>query len=187
MIKIINEFDIIIDVTKQFFNETGVSQSVFSTKMLAPKLGEIEPSEVIEYDKWKNRIIRNTNRLMAGEVEFPLKLKWIWIAALPEEYAKICIRRLFAAAGETMPLPSLAGADGVLSGVSDLLNATATVTEHLEPAYDGVYDKNDSLDASNKLIDSLLSNAVTSVKEARRVHAGTTATGIEYNIKDFKF
>lgn len=184
---IINETQIILDVTHEFLNRTGISQSDFALKMLAPKMGEIEPLDPIEWKLWKGRQIKLVSRYLVKEREFPLSLKWIWINALPSEFGELCKHRLFAAAGQTMPLPSLEGADSVDSSVAELLGSTAEVAKRLEPAYDGKYDSSDSLDVSNRLIDALLKSAQIHHAEAKKVHYGTGATGYEYDIKGFKF
>ncbi|WP_152432846.1 hypothetical protein [Vibrio aquimaris] len=187
MNNIINEQEIIMTVTRQFLTETHLSHQDFAVNLLAPKMGEIEPKDIVDWSRWVGAHKKRVQRYLSLELDMPLKLKWFWISALPNKYATLVKERLNAAQGYTLPLPVLSSCDSVVSGVPELLSASADIAKNLEPAYDGIYDEHDSLEASNKLIDSLLRSAVTYVEEARKVHNGTGATGSDFNVKDFKF
>ncbi|MDG3089171.1 hypothetical protein P7F88_25245 [Vibrio hannami] len=183
-----DESQIIIGITKKFLLSSHISASDFAVKMLAPNIGEREPitDDGAIYSRWANTQARRVNFILNGERLFPLSIKWAWVASLPEAYAQECKKQLLAIVGHTIPLPSLEGAESVDASVPQLMMCSAEVTKNLEPAWDGVYDEKDSLDASNKLIDSLLDSATVSVAEARKVHKGTGAKGEKYDVIKFE-
>lgn len=188
MKKFPDEGQIIIEVTLDFLKQTGLSKTDFACKMLAPNIGEIEPLHNTDAnERWQNAQLQRVSRFLSKGRPFPIELKWPWVFSLPEQYQEECMKRLFSCVGRTMPLPDFSGADGVNSNVPEIFKASACVTENLAPAYDGVYDDNDDMDASNKLIDSLIDSALVQVAEAKRVRSGTGATGYKYNIDGFDF
>ncbi|WP_017817506.1 hypothetical protein [Vibrio harveyi] len=174
---LVREDVIILSITRNWLENSNYSQAEFATKMLAPKIEKIEPDETGDYCKWKLAIQQNVSRIMTGKQPFPLKWKWQWVNALPEEYAKECQRQLAAASGYIMPLPSLDGATTINANTHELYKAFSDLVAKSAASHDGVYDERDSIEEANDQVDALLNLVELAQEEVKRIHKGTGATG----------
>ena len=177
------EDEIIIRVTRDFLENSRYSQADFAVDMLAKELELVEPKESAErYTKYKGRVKKNVSRIMTGSQPFPAK--WIdsWVAALPEQYAKQCRELIASKNGYMDSMPDLAGADSTKAETALMMNLFADVVATNSAAHDGVYDENDDVAEANENIDAKMRLVMELIKDVRRIHAGTGATGKIFDV-----
>lgn len=180
------EDKIILEITKEWLQNSNNSQTEFAVKMLAPNIEEQEPESANDYSRWKGNLQKKVNRIMTGENPFPLAWKWAWVESLPDTYRKECRRKLAAAAGYMDALPELGESETVLANTAKIHEAFAKVILVSTSAHDGVYDERDSIDDANKQIDALCVLVEVSQEEIKRVHTGTGATGTLLDVNTIK-
>lgn len=85
---------VVIEATEQMLSRTGESCAHFATTRLIPALeiqGLIntgtEGVTAESYTRWRNRSIKQTERVMCGDVRMPADWLITWAAALPEPSA----------------------------------------------------------------------------------------------------
>ncbi|NGZ17989.1 hypothetical protein G6Z94_11630 [Vibrio aestuarianus] len=168
---------IIIEATRNWLQNSSNSQAEFATQMLAPNIAEQEPKDGVSYIKWHQNVTQRVSCIMTGKQPLPLKWKWAWIAALPDEISKGIETDLAALAGYLHTMPLLEGAETVKANTAEIYNGFSHLIQSSGASHDGVYDGNDDLDVANQQIDASLNLISVLVEEIRRVNLGTGATG----------
>lgn len=177
-----DEAEIVLRHTQRWLMNSNETVNSFAVDMLAPKLGRDAPTTAAEYESWRSNLTRMVRRYFSGQHNMPLSWKWPWLECLPEPHKKNALKEIYALHGFLDTLPKIDAGTACDAALDELLSSVSDMVGNAAPAHDGVYDSNDSLEKSNAMIDSLLSLAVKATDEARKIHAGTGATGCRHSI-----
>jgi hypothetical protein len=173
---------LVISITEQWLQDTGVARDRFVTADLAPRLEAAgiaaQPTDSAEaYSTWRKRFGKQVERAIKGEAPFPLEWLPHWVAALPEPYQTRCRHHLCAALGSWfMPLcpPAEGGAAGpTRARLDELSKEFADVIQSGRPAWNGVYDEHDCREEVQRLQDELHELVAAGLAEMARIQAGT--------------
>lgn len=168
---------IIIEATRNWLQNSSHSQAEFSTEMLAPNIKEQEPQGEDSYIKWRQNVTQRVSCIMTGKQPLPLKWKWAWVAALPEEIRKGVESDLAALAGYLHVMPTLEGAETVEANTAEIYSNFSSLVKTSGASHDGVYDSNDNLEVANMQADATLDLIETLIEDLKRLNLGTGATG----------
>lgn len=180
-----DESTIIIEQTLEWFSNSNENINTFAVDILAPKLGKMFPETPKEYEDSVTALRRQVRRYLGGSHPFPLAWKWVWLDCLPNKYRNKALSKICGIHGFLDTLPPIENGTGCDASFDELMHNVATMVSESAPAHDGKYDQNDQRDAADRYIDSMLTLAVGCIDEARKVHAGTGATGSRHNITKF--
>jgi len=184
------EDQIIIQHTEAWFKKTGWNENQFAEQRIIPALEQEKPeperfdektASVPEYKKWITSRKQKVARALNGSTTFPLHWKWIWLSCMDEPYRSACKADLLALSGAMdIPIPVYAPkASGgpVRANIADFMRETADVLEAASPAHDGVYCRNDDIQAANNLCDQLLDVMNVCSRELAAIESGTGCRG----------
>lgn len=182
-----NESEIIIRHTKEWLLTSNETVKSLALDMLAPRLEKTAPDNptVADQENWEASVSRMVHRYMKGTHHLPLSWKWQWLDCLPVKSRDAALKEIHAIHGFLDTLPEIESGTVCDASINEVLESVASMVSTAEPAHDGKYDERDSIESSNKMIDSLLGLAAKCLDEARRINAGTGAVGSRHNIHSF--
>lgn len=179
-----SEREVVLHYTAEWFKHSAWSMEKFAHEALAPALamaGLIEPlvapENGIEYARSRKSWGMQVSRLFNGDKSFPLEWKWVWISLVPNPYHDAMTNELQALAGcMNIPLPDIRSVNGVKSAQARIgavmLEVGEFFTAAAGPAGDGVYDRDDKVEAIETMQKGL--EAVQAIiAELAAVSAGT--------------
>lgn len=181
-----NESEIIIRHTQDWLLTSNESVKSFALDILAPKLGKFSPENptVSEHENWESSVSRMVHRYLKQTHPMPLSWKWPWLECLPKKHKQAALKEIHAVHGFLDTLPPIENGTVTEASFHEVLESVASMVGSAEPAHDGKYDERDSLESSNRMIDSLLGVAIKCLDEARKISAGTGAVGTRHNINN---
>jgi len=177
------EDQVIINHTKQWFEDTSSHLPQFVTELLTPKLeklGLYSKEDIVgteHFLRWRASRITQAERIMKGTTNFPLSWKWAWITSMPEPYQSSCRKELLALAGVlNVPLPiSQAGqlGTGTQANLAQIMHEFSEFIAAAAPAQDGSYDHTDDKVATQKYADEIIDVIEALKRELVQIQAGT--------------
>lgn len=174
---------VVIEATHNMMSQTGESCAHFATARLIPALeihGLInmgsEGVTVDSYTRWRSRSIKQTERVMSGEVRMPADWVVTWVSALPEPFKTRCHMKLAALQGLSwvrLPKYTRRNAQSVDAEIDSITMKFGEVLANAEPAHDGVYDNNDCKSALQRLQNRLFEVTALLQREIRNIESAT--------------
>jgi hypothetical protein len=174
---------VVIEATQQMLIKTGESCAHFATARLIPTL-EIEGlinigtagNTAESYTSWRNRSIKQAERVMNGSVRMPADWVFTWISALPEPFRGECQIKVAALQGllwVRLPKYTRRTVRSVDAELDAITVKFANVLANAEPAHDGVYDRNDNQGAVLSLQNKLFELGAFVAREINNIEAAT--------------
>ncbi|HGE8284275.1 TPA: hypothetical protein ACGD48_004786 [Serratia marcescens] len=174
---------VVIAATEQMLSRTGESCAHFATTRLIPALeiqGLIntgtEGVTAESYTRWRNRSIKQTERVMCGDVRMPADWLITWAASLPEPFRSECRIKMAALQGLVfiqVPRYTRRSASSVDAELDAITMKFGDMLAHAEPAHDGVYDNKDCRTAVQALQNRLFELAALVKREINNIEAAT--------------
>ena len=176
---------VVIEATQQMLSQTGESCAHFAINRLIPKL-EIEGLintgtagiTAESYMSWRNRSIKQAERVLNGTVRMPADWVLTWVSALPEPFRGKAQMKMAAMQGlmwVKLPKYTRRAVKSVDAEIDMITVKFGDVLASAEPAHDGVYDGNDSKPALQRLQNNLF-ELIAHVR--REINNIESATGI---------
>ncbi|MBA5234787.1 hypothetical protein H2Y56_22150 [Pectobacterium aroidearum] len=176
---------VVIAATERMLSETGESCAHFATERLIPAL-EIQNlistgSDGVtaeSYTRWRSRSIKQTERVMTGDVRMPADWVITWISVLTDPYRNDCNIKIAAMQGLVhvrIPQYNVRNVRSVEAELDAITVQFGHVLANAEPAHDGFYDSNDCTTALQRLQNRLF-ELVTFVRQ--EITNIESATGI---------
>ncbi|ECA8972951.1 hypothetical protein ETB55_21950 [Salmonella enterica subsp. enterica serovar Omuna] len=162
--------------------------TAFVVNALAPQLqtaAVIEPEPVhgtaIEWELWRDRIVKRVSRILNGEQQLPISWLLPWLAALPADASRRCRNSLSAALG-LAPLITYTPRAEVASHIDLLSKEFADVLAAARPALDGAYSVADNAGELLQLQNELYELQQRVNAEIVAIAAGTGITPHNYQV-----
>lgn len=174
---------VVIEATQQMLIKTGESCAHFATARLIPTL-EIEGlinigtagNTAESYKSWRNRSIKQAERVLNGSVRMPADWVFTWISALPEPFRGECQIKVAALQGllwVRLPKYTRRTVRSVDAELDAITVKFGDVLANAAPAHDGVYDINDNQGAVLSLQNKLFELGTFVAREINNIEAAT--------------
>lgn len=179
-----SEDQIILNATREWMADKGVSLQAFARDRLLPALGRAdlvqeEPGQAENYELWFDSRRKMITRVIKGSGYMPLAWKWVWVNCLPEPYQKRCRQELMAL-NNSFYLPLPAGNSErrpMASTLADLTREFSEVMAASKPAQDGMLDARDEVEDLREYAGQLLDLVEKAAQELVNIQTGTGVMG----------